>query len=239
MVARGLAYRRLWGRLLWIGIWCIAGMTTTAFAQVDSVVLTKNFKFEEGIYLTYDDFRSNRPALSLDQVELKTHTNVQNGMTKLFYLNTQVDSFSSVKADSIWGLCLKGIPYIRVRNRTKQDNYTSLASIRLRGKICYFEYEQFTVERLEMPVYNPLNGRPYQRGFVDRSQRIIKEQMMDFDSGTTADLNLDNLRRWISDDMGLLKSVMLLNNETATSEKLFKCLLIYADRNEVKVPQHP
>ena len=58
---------------------------------------------------------------------------------------------------------------------------------------------------------------------------------MNFETGEVADFTIENFLKWILDDPRLIQSINELSQEEA-QEKLFKCLLIYDDRNEVFVP---
>lgn len=70
---------------------------------------------------------------------------------------------------------------------------------------------------------------------IEREMDIKVEKMLHFQTGETADFTVGNFRKWILDDPRLIQSINELTPNEA-QEKLFKCLLIYDDRNEVFVP---
>ena len=57
---------------------------------------------------------------------------------------------------------------------------------------------------------------------------------MHFETGEVKDFTVENFLQWIQDDENLVETIMELSEEER-QEKLFKCLLIYVDRNEVKI----
>lgn len=199
------------------------------------VLLGKNFHFQDGIYTNYEAFRNNRPDAKWEEVKAEVYTNPQNFSTQLGTIEWKDSSRFELQADSLWGVCLGGIPYIRLPYRPMDKPMTVFAGLQLRGNICYFSFEDEVKRKIPMPVYNPLTGKPYQVGYVERVQRITYEKLLRFESGQIVDFTYDNFREWISDDPKLLNTVNELS-EAEIYQKLFKCLLIYDDRNPVKVP---
>ena len=85
-------------------------LITAADAQ-DSVLVTKNFKFEDGIYLTFESFQNNSPDYSWNEVNSQVFINGESFISKTenFVLKngTQLPFFN------VWGFSYNGIPYIR------------------------------------------------------------------------------------------------------------------------------
>jgi hypothetical protein len=205
----------------------------TMDGQRDSMVqITKNFSFEDGVYLSHQDFVRNQPTYTWQEVNGNMHTNPQDFLTKVQYLRHE-ESGKELTGD-IWGLCLGGIPYIRLE-RKEEEELITFAGLRVRGKICYFTFEEEQVRKIKMSAYNPRNGRPFRTGVVERSEVVQEERMMQFETGLIRAFTVDYFKEWIQDDPGLLQSVDDLSQEEAR-KKLFKCLLIYDDRNTVMVP---
>ena len=142
--------------------------------------------------------------------------------------------YRNVDLESIWGICLDGIPYIRLsREELKKENVV-FAGMKLRGKICYYEYEEFVIEKKEMSAYNPVTGYPFRTKDVDVKVKLIHQNMLHFETGETAVFSKENFKEWIKDDKRLYETVSELSTQEV-EDKLFKCLLIYDDRNLVKV----
>ncbi|MEL6865124.1 MAG: hypothetical protein AAFP19_11925 [Bacteroidota bacterium] len=219
-------------RYIWMGIlmlWAAVGQ-----AQLDSSVwLTKNFKFEDGLFMSYTDFQSNSPAYLWEELQATIYTNPQTFMTQVQSIRLKKDS-SLIDLSTVWGLSLGGIPYIRLPRHSTDKQLTVFAGMRLRGKICYYRYSRKESKKVKMPVYNPLTGHPYQTTYVDREEEVIIEKMLDFESGQEADLTVANLKEWVADDPQLLEAIDEVGTEELQS-KLFKCLLIYDDRHLVRI----
>ncbi len=208
----------------------------TSLAAQDSIqVLTKNFQFEDGIYFSFEDFQKNQPSLTWEEVDAVIYSNPQNFMTQVQYIkNGKTEDAELLDLEKIWGLSLGGIPYIRLEKKELDKVLTVFAGLRLRGKICYFNYEKEVKRQLEMPVYNPQNQKVFRTAIIERVQTIIYEKMLHFETGAIEDFNPQNFIRWIVDDERLVET-MLDMTTPEIEEKLFKCLLIYVDRNEVDI----
>ncbi len=208
---------------------------TSLIAQDTMVVLGKNFQFEDGIYFSLEDFQNNQPSLTWEEVEAVVYSNPQNFMTQVQYIkNGKTEDANFLDLGKIWGLSLGGIPYIRLEKEEVDKTMTVFAGLRMRGKICYFNYEEEVTRQLEMPVYNPHNQKVFRTAIIERKQTLIHEKMLNFETGAIDDFNPQNFIRWIVDDERLVET-MLEMTALELEEKLFKCLLIYVDRNEVKV----
>lgn len=208
-------------------------------AQADTVYLSKNFKFHDGIFLSFEDFRNNKPSFGWEDVEAGLYSNPQNFMAQMHFLKTNgtlegEEEKEEIDLETIWGICIDGIPYIRLPQEVLKKEHTIFAGLKLRGKICYYEYEEFVMKKIQMSAYNPLNGRPFRTMDVKRKVKVIHKGMLHFETGATDEFSYKNFKKWITDDAKLLKTVNDLKPSEIDS-KLFKCLLIYDDRNLVKV----
>ena len=210
----------------------------TLATQQDTVYLSKNFKFHDGIFMTLEDFQNNRPTYTWKEVEAGVFSNPQNFMAQMHFLKVknkkQKKQKQTILLENIWGICLDGIPYIRLQKEVLNKQNTVFAGLRLRGKICYFEYEEYVMRKIPMPIYNPYTGQPFRTGEIERKVKIIHQNILNFKTGEVAIFSQKNFKKWIQDDPKLLQTVNDLKpNEI--DEKLFKILLIYDDRNLVKI----
>lgn len=214
-------------------------------AQSDTVYLSKNFKFEDGVFFSFEDFRNNTPTYRWDEVEAGVHSNPQNFLAQMYGLrikegkqkDSDLGKSRNINIDSIWGISLDGIPYIRLTKEELNKENVVFAGLRLRGKICYFEYEEFITQKKEMSAYNPVTGHPFRTKNVDVKVKVIHKNMLHFETGETAVFSRENFQEWIKNDQKLYKTVKDLSLQEV-DEKLFKCLLIYDDRNLVKVKKY-
>ncbi|MCB9300779.1 MAG: hypothetical protein H6566_09050 [Lewinellaceae bacterium] len=209
-------------------------LATALAAQPDSVLLDKNFQFEDGIYLSFEEFRGNAPALGWDEVDAQVVSNMQSFSAQAAYIRHK--GGSALPLDSIWGFSLNGLPFVRLPDTATASSAMVFAGLRVRGRICYYTYETQETQMVEIAAYNPLTGRPFRRGWVPRTQTLVRERMLHFETGKIQPFGRATLQAWIEDDAQLWRTVSELT-EAEAAEKLFKCLLIYDDRNQVLVPQ--
>ena len=214
-------------------------------AQSDTVYLSKNFKFQDGVFLSFEDFKNNTPTYKWNEVAAGVHSNPQNFLAQMYGLKVkdmetkegEVRKSRNINLDSIWGICLDGIPYIRLSREELNKENVVFAGLKLRGKICYYEYEEFIIQKKEMSAYNPVTGHPFRTRNVDVKVKLIHKNMLHFETGETAVFSKDNFKEWIKDDKKLYQTVNDLSLQEV-EEKLFKCLLIYDNRNLVKVKKY-
>lgn len=199
----------------------------------DSTVVTKNFNFKDGVYLSFDSFQSNTPSYPIEDLVISSFINPQTSMM-------QVDSIyhkgakKSIDLAEVWGISLDGIPYIRLPDSEVNKLLPAFAAIKLRGKICYFTYPVWRMKKIPVAAYNPISGRPFLRSEVTRDEMIIEEKILHFETGEILDFNYPNLLSWISEDRHLVETLEKLPPEEV-NEKLFKALLIYVDRHETRI----
>ncbi len=200
----------------------------SVFGQ-DSVLLTKNFLFADGLYFNLEQLRQNQPAYPLSALELHSFTNPQTSLTQLDSVVLKANN-KPLQLDSILAICLDGVPSLRVPKAEINRELPNFAALKLRGKICYFTYPDYRKKLVKVAAYNPMTGLPYRHGVVEREQEVFVEKMLHFQTGVIADFSVENLLSWIQDDPLLIETLTELP-KSEQQEKLFKCLLIYVDRN--------
>jgi hypothetical protein len=201
----------------------------------DSLVVDNQMEFADGLYLSPESFRQNRPDLSWEAVGGDLFINPETEIARL-RLSGVRDSIPAglEKTEDLWGFTYRGTPYIRIPKENPND-LPRFAMIRVRGKICYFTYEVKEKKEVLIKAYNPMTGQPFRQGTVETEETVRLKHIFQFETGEPARFSLSNFRAWIQDDERLLKTIDDLSEKEA-EEKLFKCLLIYNDRNLVKTP---
>ncbi len=216
--------------VVFIFLFSLVGLT---YGQ-QKVVLTKNFKFKDGVYLDFDAFKINRPSYKWDTLSMNIFINPQTSIAQAERIELRDSTEKKFNLDDIWGICIEGIPYIRLPKDALDKSLTTFAAIKLRGKICYFSYEKKEMKQIEMSAFNPLTGLPFRSMNVEREVDVLYEKIFLFETGEVKDFTVDNFKDWILGDQRLLNTVEGLKAEEV-DEKLFKCLLIYDDRNAVSI----
>ncbi|MFT4761110.1 MAG: hypothetical protein ACI9XO_000912 [Paraglaciecola sp.] len=207
-------------------------LTTSIFGQ-DSILLTKNFQFQDGIYLTLEELQSNQPTFGWDEVRASIFTNPQTMLTQVSSISLPDGGEDLVlDAHNIYALSIEGVPSIRVEAAQIQKNLATFAALKVRGKICYFGFPTIQKKQIAMQAYNPKNGRPFRSSTIERDQEVFREKMLHFETGEILPFEVANFLRWIQEDADLVKTISELK-PAQQQEKLFKCLLIFDDRNHL------
>jgi hypothetical protein len=201
------------------------------YAQ-DSVLVTKNFKFEDGIYLTFEAFQTNNPDYLWNEVNSQVFINGESFISKTE--NFVLKNGRQLPFLDVWGFSYNGIPYIRVSNEAA---FATFSALRVRGKLCYFTFKEEVSEWVEISAYNPVNGRPFRTGKVEKIVEVIREKMLFFETGQIQDFNHANFLMAIKDIDGPLWNTLADMGEEEAKSKLFKSLLIFDDRHEVYIKQ--
>lgn len=197
--------------------------------------LDRNYVFQDGVYLSYDSFRSDQPDWPLSNLEGRMVTNEETGLTKSDYLAVKRDTGAMPLAlDDLWGICLDGKPYIRLEREAEEATFATFALLRVRGAICYFNFEAEEKRYVEVKAYNPLTGRPFRSARLPKLESVTRHKILHFPSGRTADLSRAALLDWIADDAPLTRTVAELP-DTDIFDKLYRSVLVYNDRHPVYV----
>jgi len=197
------------------------------------VWVTKNFLFEDGIYLNLEEFQSNHPSIPWEAVESNYFINPQTFLVQVAYIRKKgKEQSDTLDLSKVWAISIKGIPYIRLRENDIHKELTTFAALRVRGKICYFAYPDSRSKKVKISAYNPLNGLPFRTAELEREEDVLIEKMLRFETGEVKEFTLPNFKEWIADDP-ILKSTLEELSPKEAEEKLFKSLLIYDDRNAV------
>ncbi len=220
-------------KILLIGL--ILFFSFDASAQNDSLILTKNYHFNDGVYLSFESFQHNSPDYKWDELKANLVTNPQTFLTQIQYVFIKNEAENiPLDLNKIWCVSLAGIPYLRLQQGEAKKDIKTFAGLQLRGKICYYTFEDYRTVQIPMHAYNPYTGKPFRSGIVERKKNVKVEKILNFETGEIADLSVDNLKKWIEDDKKLLGTMNSLSYEEV-EEKLFKCLLIYVDRNVTRI----
>mgnify|MGYP000132217898 CR=1 FL=1 len=205
---------------------------TSLYGQ-DSTLLTKNFQFQDGIYLSLEEFQINEPTFSWDEVRASIFTNPQTMLTQISSISLP-DGGEDLALDAhlIYAVSIEGVPSIQVKNEEIQKDLATFAALKVRGKICYFGFPTIQKKQIAMQAFNPMNGRPFRSSMIEREQEVFVEKMLNFETGEIQSFEVTNFLKWIQDDQDLVKTLTDLS-PAEQKKKLFKCLLIFDDRNQL------
>ena len=197
------------------------------------IEVTPTYRFTDGIYLTFEEFQSNQPALSWSQFTRRSVVNPQTLIAQVDFIRYK-NSQESLDLDKIWGICIDGLPFIRIPKDSIHKQLPTFAGLRLAGNVCYFSYENRVNKEYEFAAYNPLNGEPFRKATVSRSVSVFVEKIFSFSDGKIINFDRSSLRFKMLDDPELSKVLDQLRPvEDEYKEKLFRLLMSYNRRHPV------
>ncbi|MCP4439177.1 MAG: hypothetical protein GY810_09565 [Aureispira sp.] len=215
-------------------------LTLLAFAHIATNLsaqeaISKKMRFKNGVYTSFDDFHQNKPLYKLGQVKYFDY-NLDKEKNILFLDNLAIEElpYSDIKSlENIWGICVKGIPYIKVIPEVQSSkNEVYFVQFYVLGSISYFYYQTFVNKTVMMAIYNPITGTKVAEKPIVNKEKVLVKKILNFQTGQIKTFNKENVKNWIANDSKLTESIDKLNDDEI-EEKLFKTLLIYNDRNPV------
>lgn len=196
-------------------------------------MITKNFKFDEGVYLSLEALQKNKPDYSWKDVSANLASNPQTYMAQLDFMKVNATG-DTLKNEAIYALSLGGIPFIRLKDNEGSKELTTFAGLQVRGYLSYFTFEKVVKAKKVFSAYNPINGKPFITKTEERKETVIEQRIMNFKTGEIYDFTQENLMTLVQSDKELSKAVSQLKQKDL-QEKLFKSLLIFDDRHSVYV----
>lgn len=189
--------------------------------------------FEDGVYKSHEDMKANKPTFRL--YELPNFGYQLDREDNLLFLSQEtVNQLAGSKVESldkIWGLCIKGVPYMKVHPSGK-DGVVYFVRYHILGRICYLYYPSIEDRAVEMPIYNPYSGERVGGRTVTNKERRLVKQLMLFETGELRPYSVGNFKDWAQDDERLMRTFERLSEEEA-QEKLFKSIKIYNERHPI------
>jgi hypothetical protein len=203
------------------------------FFSHSQTLITKNFEFMDGVYLTLDALQKNTPDYDWRDLKSNLAANPQTYMTQVEYL-MEKSTGDTLVTDEVFAVCLGGIPFVRLEREAISKELTTFAGLRVRGRYSFYTYEDVQTKMVPISAYNPINGKPFRTAMVKREETVQFGKLMNFETGETVDFTKRNFLKIIQEDKELTKAVEELQGEDII-DKLFKCLLIYDDRHPIYV----
>lgn len=213
----------------WI-VCCCALLLAPAHAQKK---ITKGYQFVDGVYTSHQELKTNKPSFPLYRIPAFNYQ--LDGEKNLLFLSEesmqQLPNSVIQSLDNIWGLCIKGKPYLKVNPKGK-DGAVYFVNYHILGRICYLYYPSIENKEVEMLIYNPYSGNRVGRKTIVNRERTLVKKIMLFETGEMLDYNAKNFKQWAKNDERLMKTLKDMSDREI-EEKLFKTIKIYNDRNPI------
>lgn len=193
--------------------------------------VTPTFAFANGLYLSYDEFVRNEPAMSWEDLETSLVTNPRTWITQVEYIRNR-ESGEPITMEKLWGLSLDGVPYIRIPADSIDKPLPAFAGLRITGALCYFQYERTESRNIEMAAYNPLTGKAFRRGEVTRNFVELREFVLRWEDGTIGPFSRSQLIQWTTRDQLIQRTLRRLSpDQENLGDQLYNVLLSYNKRH--------
>ncbi len=193
----------------------------------DSMLLNRSFRFDDGIYLNYEQFKNNRPAYSMEDISMVYVVNPQTLLAQV--ASVTLPSEEKLDLSKLWGVCIKGRPFIQVNKERVGKSLASFAGFSVLGQLCFFTFDVPVEVPVEIKAYNPLTGKPFRSGTISKTEVRQAQLMMDFQSGEILPFSKNNLLKWVDNDSRISNLVRSL--EPDDGDTLLRALIAYNDRN--------
>lgn len=210
------------------------GICSTLFAQEDSVVFSKDMQFNEGIYLSYADFRRNDPIG-------KIHIDMPGDKTQLDFIGKTISENKTInihregqtekyQTDKFFGY---------MQNNTLYLNYNGkFYRVLMFGNISPF------IASIEYTTYSSNWGPGYYYGpgmmgpgmSVPVKQKELRQYYFDFYTSEIYDVNMENTLRILSRDTELYNEFMALKKRQR-KDMMNIYIRKYNDRHPPKFPK--
>jgi hypothetical protein len=206
-------------------------------AQTDSsglVRYTSEFKFKEGIYLNFEQVKTNSPlpkSRIITSYDYNDPDFFDNILTKpSFSYYDHLGSSAELKTKNIWGYCRNGFIYVK-----KDDGFFRITLI---GAISHFIADLTVYSNYNSPYYyNSYYYDPYRAGPSSSGRTEMHQYLLDFNSGRILDYTDATLEVLLMQDPVLHDEYTSLSRKKKKQMK-FIYIRKFNERNPLYFPQN-
>jgi hypothetical protein len=219
------------------------------------VKYTPDFRFNDGIYLNFDQVKLNRPIpkskllTSVDYNDREFFKKVLESEKIFFYDDMGVRQ--DIDRNTIWGYARNGVIYVQI-----QETFNRITFV---GSICHFVadittydnrnynspygyydpyYSPYGYSNYYSPYYNPYNSyySPYSSyGQPNTSRTELKQYIIDFESGKVLEFDTENTKLLLMKDNQLYEEYVQLSKKKQ-KELMFVYIRKFNEKNPLYIP---
>ena len=210
------------------------------------VKYTPNFKFNDGIYLNFEQVKMNSPIpkakllTSVDYNDREFFKKILEGDKIYFYDNMGVRQ--DIAKNSIWGYSRNGVLYVQV-----QENFNRITFI---GSICHFVADITTYDSRYYgspygyydPYYSPYSYSNYYNPYSyyspyrsNMTRDELKQYILDFESGKALEFDVDNTELLLMKDNKLYEEYVQLSRKKK-KDLMFVYIRKFNEDNPLYIP---
>lgn len=206
------------------------------YAQVDSTGFTKytpEFKFKEGVFLNFDQVRTNSP-LPKSRIITSNDYNDPDFFDKVLekdviHYYDHLGNSTELRIKNIWGYSRNGFIYVK-----KDDGYYRITLV---GSICHFIANQTVYNNYNSPYYYNYYYDPYRMNPSTSSTTEMHQYLLDFSNGRILDYNEASLEAMLMQDPELHDEYASLSKKKRKQMK-FMYIRKYNEKNPLYFPQN-
>lgn len=189
-----------------------------ARSQTDSAKVYPDFRFSDGIYLTFDDFKNNRPVYTNFEIKYR------NGSTYLYIMCADSSRDYDCEVKQPWGYCQNSNVFI---HQGYGDNYFRLQVI---GALIHY----FVIE---MQYYDPSFPDPFNPYSTSPNRRITnRELVMEWETGRRFEFCYKNFKVFLGEnDPEMLQQ---LESSKKKRKMIYYFMLQYNSKHPVYIKQN-
>jgi hypothetical protein len=212
------------------------------------VKYTPDFRFNDGIYLNFDQVKLNSPI-----PKAKLLTSVDYNDREFFKKILEIDKIyfydnmgvrQEIDRNTIWGYARNGVLYIQI-----QENFNRITFV---GTICHFVADVTTNDSRYNspygyydPYYSPYNYysgyyspyssyySPYRQSNLSRTE--LKQYLIDFESGKILEFDIESTELLLMKDNALYEEFVQLSRKKK-KQLMFVYIRKFNDKNPLYLP---
>lgn len=215
---------------------------------IDMVEFTPDFRFNDGIFLNFEQVKSNSPV-SKAKILTSADYNSRDFFKQVFsndkiYFYDAMGIRQEVSKEDIWGYSRNGILYVQVQGAFNRITYV--------GNICHFVADITTYDRRYYgspynyynPYYSPYSYNynpyyspyymPYRPTTVARNEMV--QYMIEFETGKIIEYDLKNVELLLMKDPELHGEFLQLSRKKK-KQMMFLYLRKYNEKHPLYLPK--
>ncbi len=176
----------------------------------DTIPLSNDYPFINGIYLSFEEFKGDNPTYVEGQFKINEVDSTDYDLTKVRKIKVlnEKGKWKSLSINKIWGLTYDGIPYIYYKGlgsvNNPLSNYDKLTRIDVIGAISMFRLEHLT---------KTYNTNAFTSKMVHHNHVFILDMLMDMNSGMIHVFDYFSVEHYIKHDEALYYELQVHRQE--------------------------
>lgn len=191
--------------------------------------LSEDFPFTDGVYMSFEEFKSNSPSYIGSDVELFYIDSLEYHLQNIQKI--KLKNGKKIPLRYVWGVCYQGIPYVKFKHspavvgRNKNffgQNVNTFYRLDIIGSLCVFNAE----EKVDHFPYSTFSNMPY-----DKEKMVNYNMVLDFSTGYFYYLDFETVAHFIKNDEFLYDQMLYYQYESSVN--LYDFIINYNLRNPV------